>query len=34
VADAAITFGVIALLYDALMRPEDEAGSRNKIVQE
>ncbi len=26
VADAAITFGVIALIYDALMRPETRAG--------
>jgi signal peptidase II len=26
VADAAITFGVIALLYDALMRPETSPG--------
>jgi signal peptidase II len=26
VADAAITFGVIALLYDALMRPETHPG--------
>ncbi len=26
VADAAITFGVIALLYDALMRPETRPG--------
>jgi signal peptidase II len=26
VADAAITFGVIALLYDALMRPEAKPG--------
>jgi len=27
VADAAITFGVIALLYDALLKPESRAGS-------
>ncbi len=27
VADAAITFGVIALLYDALIRPEPRPGS-------
>jgi signal peptidase II len=27
VADAAITFGVIALLYDALLKPEAEAGT-------
>ena len=27
VADAAITFGVIALLYDALMRPETRTGA-------
>jgi signal peptidase II len=27
VADAAITFGVIALLYDALLKPEVRAGS-------
>lgn len=26
VADAAITFGVIALLYDALLKPDSEAG--------
>ena len=26
VADAAITFGVIALLYDALLKPETRAG--------
>ena len=26
VADAAITFGVIALLYDALLKPDAEAG--------
>lgn len=34
VADAAITFGVIALLYDALMRPEDETGSLKHISRE
>ena len=27
VADAAITFGVIALLYDALLKPEAKAGA-------
>jgi signal peptidase II len=27
VADAAITFGVVALLYDALLKPEVRAGS-------
>jgi signal peptidase II len=27
VADAAITFGVIALLYDALLKPEVRAGN-------
>jgi len=29
VADAAITFGVIALLYDALLRPDAEAKPRS-----
>jgi signal peptidase II len=27
VADAAITFGVVALLYDALLKPEPKPGS-------
>lgn len=27
VADAAITFGVIALLYDALLKPDVRAGN-------
>ncbi|HEY4940256.1 MAG TPA: signal peptidase II [Rhizomicrobium sp.] len=34
VADAAITFGVIALLYDALMRPDDGSGSLKQVSRE
>ena len=29
IADCAITLGVVALLYDALLRPETKAGGAN-----
>jgi signal peptidase II len=34
VADAAITFGVIALLYDALIRPDEMPGAGTSQVRE
>jgi len=33
IADAAITFGVIVLVYDALMRPEPRPGQRTGLLE-